>query len=333
MEITRMCALLRKVKISLLSIHLNVRLATPALRFSGSLLCLWFAFFNLNQAFSQNDSLQSITRKFNQYSEQTLPEKLFLHLDRPLYLAGETLWFKIYAVDGTFHKPLPLSKIAYVEVLDKEQKPVLQGKIALAEATGQGSFVLPTSFASGNYLVRAYTNWMKNFSPDYYFQSAVTIVNTFTHSGIKPVKDSAVYDVQFFPEGGNLVKGITSIIAFKITDKFGRGLDSEGSVQDKQGKVIASFKTLNFGLGHFAFTPTEADKYKAIIKLPNNKTITQTLPAVFEQGYVMHLEDASPEQIKIIVQTNFTRQTPEEVFLLGHARQKLFIAMGNHLNN
>ncbi|WP_146153655.1 hypothetical protein [Adhaeribacter arboris] len=297
------------------------------------LLCLWVGLTHSNPVYSQSEILSSINQQFNQYSEHTLPEKLFLHLDRPLYLAGETMWFKIYAVDGTFHKPLILSKIAYVEVLDKEQKPVLQGKIALSEATGQGSFILPPSLASGNYLVRAYTNWMKNFSPDYFFQSPVTILNTLTPSGVKPAKDSATYAAQFFPEGGNLVKGIASTVAFKVTDKSGRGLEAAGSIQDKQGKVLASFKTFQFGLGHFDFTPTEVDRYTATLKLVDGTIITQALPPVYEQGYVMHLEDTNPEQIKITVQTNVTGQTFEDVFLLGHARQKISVALGNRLNN
>ncbi|QMU30082.1 MG2 domain-containing protein [Adhaeribacter radiodurans] len=290
-------------------------------------------FISSYPAFAQTDSLTSITRQFNRYSEQTLPEKLFLHLDRPLYLAGETMWFKIYAVDGTFHQPINLSKVAYVEVLDKEQKPVLQGKIALSEATGQGSFTLPVSLVSGNYFVRAYTSWMKNFSADYYFQSPVTIINTLTNAGVKPTKDSAVYDVQFFPEGGNLVKDLASTVAFKITDKSGRGIDAEGSILDKQGRVLTTFKTLKFGLGQFAFTPTEALRYTATLKLPNGTTITQALPPVYEQGYVMHLEEASPEQLKITVQSNGTGQVVEDIFLLGHARQKLSVALGNRLIN
>lgn len=284
-------------------------------------------------AFGQIDTTNSITRQFNRYSQQTWPEKLFLHLDRPLYVAGETMWFKIYAVDGTFHQPLPLSKIAYVEVLDKEQKPVLQGKIAIRAATGQGSFVLPTTLASGNYQVRAYTNWMKNFSPDYFFQSPVTVVNTLTNLGVKPGQDSVAYSVQFFPEGGNLVKDLVSTVAFKVSDKAGRGLAAEGSIRDQQGNVITTFKTQQLGFGRFTLTPTATEKYTATVKLADNTTIMQALPAVCEQGYVMHLEDISPEQLKITVSANPVGQTAEDLFLLGHARQKIAVAAGSRLNN
>ncbi|QNF33064.1 hypothetical protein HUW51_10080 [Adhaeribacter swui] len=294
---------------------------------------LLLAFLNSKLVYSQTDTLKSITRQFKQYSEHHLSEKLFLHLDRPMYLAGETMWFKIYAVDGTFQKPLDLSKIAYIEVLDKEQKPVLQGKVDLLDATGQGSFVLPSSLTSGNYLVRVYTNWMKNFSPEYYFQSPVTIVNTFTNLGLKPNKDSAAYDIQFFPEGGNLVKGLTSKVAFKITDKSSRGIDADGYLQDKSGNKLTTFKTQKFGLGNFTFTPSEATAYQATLKLANSKVVTATLPVVYEQGYVMQLTDVDAGQIKITVQTNVTDQANSDIFLLGHARQNPLVSTYNRLNN
>ena len=98
---------------------------------------------------------------------------------------------------GTLTKPLPLSNVAYVEVLDQTNKPVLQGKIALDDGTGQGSFLLPVSLASGNYMVRAYTSWMKNFSPEFFFEAPVTIVNTFTSLGLQPGKNRQLTDTVF----------------------------------------------------------------------------------------------------------------------------------------
>src|SRR5450432_1397916 len=144
-----------------------------------------------------------------------LEEKVFVHTDKSFYLAGEIIWFKLYVVDGSRHKPVDLSKLGYVEVLSADQRPVLQGKIALKEGFGDGSFQLPFSLHSGNYTFRAYTHWMKNFSPDHYFEKNITIVNSLKNaapSGTAMAAGSAAdlpgaYDIQFFPEGGNMVAG------------------------------------------------------------------------------------------------------------------------------
>ena len=77
----------------------------------------------------------------------------------------------------------------------------------MKDGTGNGSFMLPLTLNSGNYVVRAYTSWMKNFSPEFYFEAPVTIVNSFTSLGLAPVQEQAAYGIQFFPEGGNLVQG------------------------------------------------------------------------------------------------------------------------------
>jgi hypothetical protein len=177
------------------------------------------------------DAFTAIPERFKQYTTSHQQEKIYVHTDKNYYLAGELLWFKIYNVDGTQYQPADLSKIAYVEILDRDNKPVMQAKIALSKGKGNGSFFLPVSINSGNYTLRAYTNWMKNFSAAYYFEKPVTIVNTLkTLSPGKGDSTARQYQVAFFPEGGNLVKDATSKVAFKVTDPSGKGVDCKGVV-------------------------------------------------------------------------------------------------------
>ncbi|MBC6988092.1 hypothetical protein [Hymenobacter sp. BT491] len=278
------------------------------------------------------DSLASLRKRFDAYSQQTLQEKLYVHTDRPFYVSGEILWFKLNAVDGTQHKPLAMSKVAYVELLDKEHNPVLQAKINLQHAAGNGSWQLPASLVSGNYVLRAYTNWMKNFSPDFYSSIPVTIINTRRNLAQKASKDSAAVDVQFFPEGGNLVKGIESKVAFKITNSAGKGVAAEGTVRNPQGAVVSQFKTLKFGIGNFTFTPAqEGVAYTASIKLPGGQVVTRKLPAAHEYGYTLHLEDISPGQLRLTVASNIAEKSAEDVFLVGHSGQQISVSTATRL--
>src|ERR1700680_3647768 len=70
--------------------------------------------------------LEIIQKNFQRYNDHILQEKIFVHTDKSFYLAGEILWFKMYAVDITFNKPIGISKVAYTEILDTANKPVLQ---------------------------------------------------------------------------------------------------------------------------------------------------------------------------------------------------------------
>ncbi|MCC3160864.1 hypothetical protein LJ737_26740 [Hymenobacter sp. 15J16-1T3B] len=259
------------------------------------------------------------------YHQNDPYEKLFLHLDRRLYVGGDLLWFKAYAVEGTRQRPLALSKVAYVEVLDARQKPVLQGKIGLQNATGHGSFQLPASLPTGTYTVRAYTSLMRNFGPDSYFHTPITVVNTFAAATRAAADTVRGYDVQFFPEGGTLVAGVKNRVAVKVTDKTGHGIAAEGVWLDKQGQVAARFSTLKYGMGRFDVQPTAAGgPYTAVTRLPDQQTLTRQAPAVQEQGFAMRVEGAGAEQLLVTVQT--PGNTGEEVQLLGHARQRVFAA-------
>ncbi|GAA4374605.1 hypothetical protein [Hymenobacter koreensis] len=281
----------------------------------------------VSPAQAQEPAAPGIHKAFEQYAKRDVHEKLFMHIDRSQYVSGDQLWFKLYAAIGTRHKPIPLSKVAYVELLDGKQTPVLQAKIELRNAMGYGSLQLPATLPSGKYTLRAYTNWMKNFGPEYYYHSSVAVVNTFAATLPAAPADSAAVDVQFFPEGGNLVRGLPATVAFKITGKDGRGLPAEGTLLDAQGQVVARFKTLRFGMGRFTFTPTTVGNgYTAVVKLPNQETLTRRAPAVYEHGYVLSADQPNPSELRLTIAANTSDATNEEVYVLGHAGQQVVVA-------
>src|SRR5437868_6120636 len=94
----------------------------------------------------ENDPL--LKERFTAYTQKAIQEKVFVHTDKDLYLAGEVAWYKLYVVDGSTHKPLDLSKVAYIEILDQLNKPVLQAKAGLLKGEGNGSFFLPVTLNS-----------------------------------------------------------------------------------------------------------------------------------------------------------------------------------------
>ena len=93
------------------------------LKFIGgksSYLLLLFLFLG-NSISGQSPLPGGIQKQFEQYHSQHLQEKIFVHTDKSFYLTGEILWFKIYAVDGSFHRPLDMSKVVYVEIISNDQ--------------------------------------------------------------------------------------------------------------------------------------------------------------------------------------------------------------------
>ena len=66
-------------------------------------------------AYPQQDSLNSLVKKFDNYWSQHLPEKVYVHASGNFLLTGETIWFNVFLVDGFLHKPNDLSKVVYLD--------------------------------------------------------------------------------------------------------------------------------------------------------------------------------------------------------------------------
>ena len=251
-----------------------------------------------HRAFSQVSEMQNHLAKESAYN---LREKIYLHTDKSIYLCGEVLWFKAYLSWASNNRPLSISKVAYVEILNKQHQPVLQGKIAIKNASGNGSFYLPFSLATGNYELRAYTSWMKNFPPDHYFKKYISIINTTKSLDTSAIHEPVSYTAGFFPEGGQLVNGLKSEIAFKVTDNRNKGIDCEGILVDQQHDTILYLKTLKFGMGHFYLTPEAGKIYTAVITCKDGSLISQQLTVPGASGYILHVSDTGMNEINVSV--------------------------------
>lgn len=291
--------------------------------FRLSFLCIWigFLFLFISKSHAQTPVLDTIGARLEDFNKNNFQEKIFVHTDKEFYLAGEIAWFKIYQTNSGSNRSFDFSRLAYIEIIDKEQKPVLQAKISIDNGRGNGSLYLPVSLPSGNYQFRAYTNWMKNYSPDYFFEKSISIVNTLKKPE-KPKSDdsSDLYDIQFFPEGGQMVESLPGKVAFRAIDKYGKGVDINGILTDENNNTLLRFRPLKFGIGNFSFTPEAGKTYRALIELPGKKTMVKEIP-VIKAGYVLSLKDLPGDKLMVSVQTN-TILSAQQVYLFIHTRQE-----------
>lgn len=267
--------------------------------------------------------IDSVTLAFSEFRNKTFTEKIFLHTDRSSWFTGETLWFTIYHMDATFHKPLEWSKVVYVEILDADKVVVVQGKFPITNSSSTGMFFLPATLSSGHYEIRAYTSWMKNFDETGFFHQTITVINPFRELEKKNLQ-SAPYDCQFFPEGGNLIAGLESRVGVRAVGKDGRGIKFKGAILNQKNDTLIKFSPLKFGLGSFRFIPEIHQQYRAVLTDNDNKSFTYTLPSVKMDGLVMEVSELNTK-IKITVRS--TDLTSKPTYLLVHTRlSKMFTA-------
>lgn len=227
-------------------------------------------------------------------------EKAYLHFDNTSYYVGDTIWFKAYVTLAEKQTFSLISRPLYVELVDQTGHIADKQIIKLTQGEGNGQFILPHSMLSGYYEVRAYTRWMLAFNEPQYFSRTFPIyqlsnsdklersITTYELSSSmenRPSETEEKLNVRFFPEGGQLVEGVTSQVAFKAESKNGGNIELSGTIYTKEGTEITSFETLHDGMGHFEYTPSDQP---AIAKVSfQGKKYEFTLPQALPNGYVL----------------------------------------------
>ena len=270
------------------------------LRKSLTLILIFICFFGINIQAQDSTAIRKITafsKHFSTFSNDYPQEKVYLHFDNSSYFLGETLWFKAYVVKADRHGLSQLSKILYVELITPEGNVVETKKFKIENGQCNGDFKFPTTRFAGFFEVRAYTRYMLNFDPDNIFSRVFPLYDKPSEEGIykraiteralsqrvpqvrKEYSQKENINLTFFPEGGNLVTGLKSKIAFKATGKNGENISVSGIVSDDTGNKITDFTTDYLNMGVFEFIPGTG-KYTVKAQY-QNKDYTFEIPKAF----------------------------------------------------
>ncbi len=123
------------------------------------------------------------------------PEKISISTDRDLYFTGETIWYKVCCLGSGTSKPSLLSKVAYFELYNINNNPVVQLKLYLTEGQLNSKLLLPDTLSTGTYFLKGYTNWMKNYGSQVFATKVISVINPFT-SDVSAVINNLSSDIQ-----------------------------------------------------------------------------------------------------------------------------------------
>lgn len=146
------------------------------------------------------EATQDFNRKFINYLTATLPETIYLQTDKPYYVVEDTIWMKAYVVNAQIHQPSP-SNFVYVELINRLDSVEKRIKIRKEDNDFCGYLPIDKSLIPGEYILRAYTNWMRNDSPDYFFQKAVTIGRI--------MQTPKILTTTYYPAEGGKLRAVT----------------------------------------------------------------------------------------------------------------------------
>jgi hypothetical protein len=218
-------------------------------------------------------------------------EKLMITHDRDLYLEGDTIWLKIINTDLFSGMPIELSSTAYVELLGPGDKILARQKINLIGDEGKGWISIPENILSGNYYLRTYTSWMKNFHPSGYAYTLISIINPFIPLHFAQLETGknkqGGIDVELYPEGGHLIAGIENRIFFRLSGMITNKDSLLGEIRDEHDSLVTRVKFISSETGYFSITPLETIDYHLSLIIHGTSHERFPLPRAEKEGYAM----------------------------------------------
>jgi len=129
-------------------------------------------------------------------------------------------------------------------------------------------------------------------------------------------------DVQFLPEGGNLVAGLPAHIAFKAIGEDGKGVQISGIITDHNRQQVAEFKALHNGMGSFNLAVKTGESYTARVTLPGGAVKDFALPVIKNSGTVLNIKNPVESdylEVEIGASSDIV-QAGNSYFFIGKAR-------------
>ena len=282
-----------------------------------------------SENFSHSSSLYA--NPFIEQIEHYPQEKLHVSTDKDSYIAGDTIWLRAHCADAATHRPVAASRYVYVAasryvyVELRDDRGSLVRRIKLLSRDSVYSGYLPTQSLErfGDYSLTAYTLYMRNQGPDYFFKKPLTIWpyqesrRTQRNTSVRKVSD---FDVSFFPEGGYLIDGYDCCVAFKALGDDGGSVEITGVVKNDREEVVDTLRTLHGGMGCLRFTAHTGERYYAECTMAGGKTERFDLPASNNLACVLRVLQTERD-FTVMVQSG--RPLPKGLRLLVHCRGNL----------
>lgn len=233
---------------------------------------------------------------------------IHLHLDKDIYLPGETIWFKAYLLLGGM--PDTLSGSLFTELLDEEGNTISRFVAPVEGGTAYGQLEPGRSLTRGNYIIRAFTRSSISTESNNVYSRIITI------AGDTPVLPGGelTASLQLFAEGGTFIQDVENTIAFKAMYSNGQPFPLQGIIRDNTGRFIDSIHATHDGMGSFLFFPAANENYYAEWTDHLGKKRLTPFPEATVPGATLHVQQ-SGDQLTYFIQNPVPQNNLEELIL------------------
>ncbi|WP_018629450.1 hypothetical protein [Niabella aurantiaca] len=222
---------------------------------------------------------QTLEQKLDQWGQKSTIEKLYLHLDRESYIAGQSIWFKGYFLSD--YTPSVKNSSVYLELLNNKSAVVVRQIFPAYLGVSMGQLEIPENFPSGSYQIRAYSPLMLN-QPGFVYSKRIEIFGAAAKETKTKATAANTIDLQFFPEGGNFILALLNNVAFKAVDQNGYPVSVSGLLKNNKGETVTRLSAVHDGMGVFTLVPQASENYYVVLDQEPSKQYP--LPAATTKG-------------------------------------------------
>lgn len=261
---------------------------------------------------------QQVDSMLNIYRTNYLSEKTYLQFDRDVYSKGETIWFKAYILAG--ETPSDYSRNFYVDWYNEDGTLLKHTILPIFESSARGMFIIPEKYLGNAIHVKAYTSWMLNFDTSFIFSKTIPIHE---NDSIKTISKLSNNTIQFFPEGGDMVLGITSKVGFLATDQQGLPISIKGAIFNKKHELIDSIISIHDGMGSFSIEPIFGEMYTCVWEDEYGHTQETNLPVVKNEGIVLETSINEKKTVYVIKRSSEINSTFKQLHIVASINHQL----------
>lgn len=251
----------------------------------------------------KNDGDNNVFERSFQIQDVVLPAlKMKLEFEKKAFGAGDDVVAKL-ELNTNENRPLSNYAVRFVSNLDGEtfyQKSDVTDEDGIAFIR----FALPKDLKTNDGLLNVMIDY--NGSTESVSRSIPIVLNNIA--------------LELFPEGGDLVSGLESNVAFRAVNEFGKPADVEGVVLTAKGSQVASFASYHNGMGAFRFTPQPGEKYSVKITKPVGVEESYNMPDALPAGFTMVTDNSRPGEVGVIVNSS----AAEEISLIAQVRGQVY---------
>ncbi len=222
-------------------------------------------------------------------------ERVYLHMDREQAEAGEAIFFKAYVYNDPTQKRFSPSGVLRLELRDSGNALVSTQYHPVEQGSGEGVIKLPKKLKDGSYEVLAYTRWMKNYGEQQFYRKTIQVGET--PEVQDPAENLSDYRLEFYPEGGRLLAGISNRLVLTSQSADGEYGSVEGSIVDEKGLKVVEVQSYAKGYGLAIFQPEAGKTYS----FKPAEGSASTLPEILDEGYALSVNTLYPAKIRIEV--------------------------------